>query len=51
MATAYFLNLSRTNIRDILQWVVLAKSEPTRQKRTIEIVVQASQNQKPKQFR
>jgi len=49
-AKAYFLNLSRTDKRNILQWLVLAKRQETRQKRIAEIVELADKNQKPKQF-
>ncbi|MBK8521548.1 MAG: YdeI/OmpD-associated family protein [Ferruginibacter sp.] len=47
----YFLQLSRTDKRNILQWLVLAKKNDTRQKRIIEIAEHASQRLKPKQFR
>ncbi len=47
----YFLNLSRSDKRNILQWLVLAKRIETRQKRIKEIVELAGQRQKPKQFR
>ncbi len=50
-AKNYFLGLSRSDKRNILQWLVLAKREETRQKRIAEIVELADQNQKPKQFR
>lgn len=50
-AKSYFLGLSRSDKRNILQWLVLAKREETRQKRIAEIVELADQNQKPKQFR
>lgn len=50
-AKSYFLGLSRSDKRNILQWLVLAKREETRQKRIAEIVELANQNQKPKQFR
>ncbi|MCU0322205.1 MAG: YdeI/OmpD-associated family protein [Chitinophagaceae bacterium] len=49
-AKNYFLNLSRSDKRNILQWLVLAKREATRQNRINEIVQLASQNKKPKQF-
>lgn len=49
-AKSYFLGLSRSDKRNILQWLVLAKKQETRQKRIIEIVALADQNQKPKQF-
>jgi len=50
-AKNYFLSLSRSDKRNILQWLVLAKRPETRQKRITEIVELADQNQKPKQFR
>ena len=43
--------LSRSDKRNILQWLVLAKRSETRQKRIVEIVELARQGQKPKQFR
>jgi uncharacterized protein YdeI (YjbR/CyaY-like superfamily) len=49
-AKDYFLGLSRSDKRNILQWLVLAKREETRQKRINEIVDLAEKNQKPKQF-
>ena len=51
MAKNYFLNLSRSDKRNILQWLVLAKRPETRQNRIDEIVTLAAQSQKPKQFR
>jgi uncharacterized protein YdeI (YjbR/CyaY-like superfamily) len=50
-ASNYFFNLSRSDKRNILQWLTLAKREETRQKRIAEIVELAEQNLKPKQFR
>lgn len=50
-AKAYFLGLSRSDKRNILQWLTLAKRQETRQKRIVEIVELAAQNLKPKQFR
>lgn len=47
----YFISLSRSDKRNILQWLVLAKRIETRQKRIAEIVELAGQRQKPKQFR
>ena len=49
-AKQYFLGLSRSDKRNILQWLVLAKRQETRQNRINEIVKLAEQNQKPKQF-
>ncbi|TAE15160.1 MAG: hypothetical protein EAZ47_08155 [Bacteroidetes bacterium] len=50
-AKTYFLSLSRTDKRNILQWITLAKRPETRQKRIAEIVQLAYQSLKPKQFR
>ncbi len=47
----YFLSLSRSDKRNILQWLVLARRIETRQKRIIEIVELSAQRLKPKQFR
>ena len=49
-AKEYFLSLSRSDKRNILQWLVLAKRQETRDKRIAEIVELADKNQKPKQF-
>lgn len=49
-AKEYFLSLSRSDKRNILQWLVLAKRKETREKRIIEIVALADKKQKPKQF-
>ena len=49
-AKTYFFGLSRSDKRNILQWLVLAKRQ-TRQNRIDEIVDLAEQKQKPKQFR
>ncbi len=48
MAREYFLSLSRSDKRNILQWLVLAKRPETRQNRIDEIVTLAEENQKPK---
>ena len=50
-AKNYFSGLSRSDKRNILQWLLLAKKQETRQKRISEIIELACQNQKPKQFR
>ncbi|WP_194972460.1 YdeI/OmpD-associated family protein [Aquiflexum lacus] len=50
-AKDYYLGLSRSDKRNILQWLVLAKRPETRQKRILEIIDLAEQKQKPKQFR
>jgi uncharacterized protein YdeI (YjbR/CyaY-like superfamily) len=49
-AKEYFLSLSRSDKRNILQWLVLAKRPETRLKRINEIVELAGKGQKPKQF-
>jgi uncharacterized protein YdeI (YjbR/CyaY-like superfamily) len=46
----YFLNLSKSIRKMMLQWIVLAKRPETRQKRINEIAELAGQNKKPKQF-
>ncbi len=51
VAREYFLSLSRSDKRNILQWLVLAKRPETRQNRIGEIVSLAAQRLKPKQFR
>ncbi|NJK93920.1 MAG: hypothetical protein HC905_02430 [Bacteroidales bacterium] len=50
-ALEYFHSLSRSDKRNILQWLVLAKRNETRLKRIEEIVYFAGLAQKPKQFR
>jgi uncharacterized protein YdeI (YjbR/CyaY-like superfamily) len=50
-AKNFFLNLSRSDKRNILQWLVLAKRKETRENRIQEIVTLAEQGLKPKQFR
>lgn len=50
-AQSYFLSLSRSDKRNILQWLTLAKRQETRQKRISEIADLAEQRLKPKQFR
>lgn len=47
-AKEYFLNLSKSNRKAILQWIVLAKRPYTRLKRIAEIVGLADKKQKPK---
>ncbi|MEJ7559985.1 MAG: YdeI/OmpD-associated family protein [Pedobacter sp.] len=49
-AKDYFLNLSKSTRKGILQWVVLAKRSETRLKRITEIVALAEQKQTPKIF-
>lgn len=46
----YFLSLSRSVRKSILQWLVLAKRPETRQKRIAQIAALAAQKLKPKQF-
>lgn len=46
----FFLSLSKSVQKNILQWVVLAKLPETREKRIVEIATLASQQMKPKQF-
>ncbi|WP_306352293.1 YdeI/OmpD-associated family protein [Flavobacterium sp. '19STA2R22 D10 B1'] len=47
----FFLGLSKSARKSILQWLVMAKREETKQKRIREIVKLAAQKLKPKQFR
>lgn len=47
----YFLSLSKSVRKSILQWLVLAKRPETRQKRITEIAELAAGKLKPKQFR
>jgi uncharacterized protein YdeI (YjbR/CyaY-like superfamily) len=47
----FFLSLSKSIRKAMLQWLVLAKQQVTRQKRVMEIAAHASQKLKPKQFR
>jgi uncharacterized protein YdeI (YjbR/CyaY-like superfamily) len=49
-AKTNFLNFSRTDKRNILQWLTLAKRVETVQKRIVEIASLAEQGLKPKQF-
>jgi uncharacterized protein YdeI (YjbR/CyaY-like superfamily) len=49
-AKQYFSSLSRSDKRNVLQWLVLAKRPETRAKRIREIVELADNKQKPKQF-
>ncbi len=50
-AKSYFLSLSRSDKRNMLQWLVLAKRPATRQNRIAEMVELAGQQLKPTQFR
>lgn len=47
----FFLSLSKSVRKNILQWLVLARRPETRQKRINEIAGLAAQKMKPKQFR
>jgi len=49
-AQDYYLSLSKSVRKAILQWIVLAKRSETRQRRIKEIVELAGQKQKPKIF-
>lgn len=46
----YFLSLSRSTKKMMLQWIALARRPETRQKRIDEIAEHAGRKQKPKQF-
>jgi len=46
----FFLSLSKSVQKSILQWLILAKKTETRQKRIDEIALLAGQKRKPKQF-
>jgi len=50
-SSEFFLSLSKSVRKSILQWLVLAKRPETRQKRIAEIAELAAQKLKPKQFR
>lgn len=47
----YFLSLSRSNRKNMLHWIALAKRQETRLKRILEIAELAAQKLKPNQFR
>ena len=49
-AMDFFLSLSKSVRKAMLQWLVLAKRKETRENRISEIVKSASNKQKPKQF-
>ena len=49
-AKDFFMSLSKSIRKAMLQWLVLAKRPETRQKRITEIVELADKKQKPKQF-
>jgi uncharacterized protein YdeI (YjbR/CyaY-like superfamily) len=46
----YFLSLSKSVRKNILQWLVLAKRSETRIRRITEIAELAADKRKPKQF-
>ncbi|WP_307725542.1 YdeI/OmpD-associated family protein [Adhaeribacter aerolatus] len=46
----YFLSLSKSVRKSMLQWLVMARRPETRQKRIDEIAELAAQKLKPKQF-
>lgn len=46
----FFLSLSKSSRKSILQWLLLAKRPETRQNRVNEVAQLAAQKQKPKQF-
>ena len=50
LAASFFHNLSRTDKRNILQWIVLAKKAETRARRIAEVAALAQQQRKPSQF-
>jgi uncharacterized protein YdeI (YjbR/CyaY-like superfamily) len=50
LAATFFHNLSRTDKRNILQWIVLAKKAETRARRIAEVAALAQQQRKPSQF-
>jgi uncharacterized protein YdeI (YjbR/CyaY-like superfamily) len=49
-AMPFFMSLSKSAKKAMLQWLVMAKRPETRQKRITEIAECASQKKKPKQF-
>lgn len=50
-AKQYFLSLSKSMKKILLSWIVLARTNETRQKRILEITESAEQNLKPKHLR
>ncbi|MFY0683080.1 MAG: YdeI/OmpD-associated family protein [Balneola sp.] len=50
-SSEYFDSLSKSVKKQLLYWVFSAKRNETRQKRILQIVENAAQNMKPKQFR
>lgn len=51
VAQEFFFGLSKSNQKILLSWLVLAKTQQTRQKRITEIVECAAQHLKPKHMR
>lgn len=49
-AYTYFIALSRSDKKQLLQWIVLAQRPETRQKRIQEIATAAAENKKPLRF-
>ncbi|WP_431292781.1 YdeI/OmpD-associated family protein [Pedobacter sp. P26] len=49
-AKIFFLSLSKSAKKAILQWIVMAKKAETRQNRILELVKSSSENVLPKQF-
>ena len=49
-AMDFFLSLSKSLRKGMLQWLVLTKRKETRENRISEIVISASNKQKPKHF-
>lgn len=49
-AKDYFLSLSKSMKKMMLQWIILAKRPETRQKRIDEIALHAARKEKPKHF-
>ncbi|WP_200975599.1 YdeI family protein [Echinicola sp. 20G] len=50
-AKAYFLSLSKSARKSLLQWIAMAKRPATREKRISELIESASKEERPKQFR
>lgn len=49
-ANTYFTALSRSDKKQLLQWIVLAQRPETRQKRIQEVAAAAAENKKPARF-
>ncbi|MBD8489715.1 YdeI/OmpD-associated family protein [Echinicola sp. CAU 1574] len=50
-AKTYFLSLSKSSRKSLLQWIAMAKRPATREKRISELIESASKEERPKQFR